>query len=166
MTNKEINTAIKKELKEAGYSTKDFSVSVKDSLYDTAIKIKIKTPYVSRANVEKILKHWESYELDQRTGEILQGGNKYLFAEYDYKIAELIPEEIKETALKILENRPNGIQVANNETKSLHVFTEGYRTRVIEFSNNSNSQKTIFTYNEIDFVLALFRFYQFGTIAA
>ena len=166
MTNKEINTAIKKELKEAGYSTKDFSVSVKDSLYDTAIKIKIKTPYVSRANVEKLLKHWESYELDQRTGEILQGGNKYLFVEYDYKIAELIPEEIKGTALKILESRPAGIQVANNKTKSLHVFTEGYRTRVTEFSNNSNSQKTIFTYNEIDFVLALFRFYQFGTIAA
>lgn len=38
MTNKEINTAVKSELKAAGYNVKDFRVSVKDSLYNVVLQ--------------------------------------------------------------------------------------------------------------------------------
>lgn len=164
MTNKEINAAVKKELKEAGYNTKDFWVSVKDSLYDGVIKVTVKNPYISRVDVEKILKHWESYELDQRTYEILQGGNTYLHVEYASDIIDRIPEEEKEKAVAILKSNPDGVQIAKNGEISLHAFSEGYRTRVIEF--NGRTQQTIFTYNTADFVLALFRFWNLGTIAA
>ena len=164
MTNKEINAAVKKELKAAGYNTKDFRVSVKDSLYDRVIRVTVKNPYISRAKIEGVLKHWESYEIDQRTAEILQGGNTYLFVEYASDIIDQIPEEEKEKALAILKSKPDGVQIAKNGENSLHAFSEDYRTRVIEF--NGRSQQTIFTYNSADFVLALFRFWNLGTITA
>ena len=44
MTNKEINAAVKSELKAAGYNVKDFRVSVKDSLYDGVIRVTVKKP--------------------------------------------------------------------------------------------------------------------------
>ena len=37
MTNKELGNAIRKELKAAGITSKDVSVRVRDSLYDTAV---------------------------------------------------------------------------------------------------------------------------------
>lgn len=80
MTNKEMSTTIRKELKDNGF--KGVTVSVKDSGYDTAVKVKIKNPNINRFEVEKLLKHWEEIDRDERTGEILSGCNIYLFVEY------------------------------------------------------------------------------------
>lgn len=173
MTNKEINTAIKKELKEAGYSTKDFSVSVKDSLYDTAIKIKIKTPYVSRANVEKILKHWESYELDQRTGEILQGGNTYIFIQYEYGVVEKAAAELLPIAEMVLNNKGkySGHKIADNGTKSVNInHYEGNEWILFE---SDNKETGVYAYRPTywikcanDLAVAMWRFKNLGTIYA
>ena len=46
MTNKELGNAIRKELKAEGITSKDVSVRVRDSLYDTGVNIKIKNPKI------------------------------------------------------------------------------------------------------------------------
>lgn len=172
MTNMELNKAIKAELKKAGYNTKDFRVSVKDSLYDTTIRIKIKSPYVNLHDVERLLKHRESYELDVASGEILQGGNTYVFIEYDYNAFDLIPHEYEERAEKILndaENNLDGFEIANNGVKSLHLLNMtnygGYNgeLRVIEFDKNHQYGQKCNGINDMKRIL--FNFDTFATIA-
>lgn len=89
MTNKELNAAIKNELKAAGYSVRDFRVTVKDCGYSTSAHVYIKSPTVNRLDVEKALKPFDQVERDERTGEILSGGNLYLFVEYEYGLFDL-----------------------------------------------------------------------------
>ena len=56
MTNKELGNQIRKELKENGIARKDISVRVRDSLYDTAVHIKIKNPMIRKSDIEKVVK--------------------------------------------------------------------------------------------------------------
>jgi len=164
MTNKEISAAIKADLKKAGYNTKDFRVSVRTSRYDTAARVTIKNPCIYQEAIEKLLNHWQSYEIDPRTLEVLQGGNCYLFVEYGAGIADMIPQEYRDRATAILKEKPEGVKIAENGEKSLHISCEGYRTRVTEF--NGHTQKTIFTYDTDEFILAYYRFVTLGKIAA
>lgn len=46
MSNKELSQLIRKTLKEAGYTNKDYSIRVRSALYDTAVDIRVKNPLV------------------------------------------------------------------------------------------------------------------------
>lgn len=170
MTNKEINAAIKSELTKAGYSVKDFRVSVKDSLYDGVIRVTIKNPLVRPSDIEKLLNHWESYELDQRNGEILQGGNTYVFVQYDLHAFDNIPEEYTERATAILGNMAHydGREIATNERGAcLHLLQDGTRYRLIECEPGTMAgQSTMFFYDASQLAEMLFRFCNNGTAAA
>ena len=54
MSNKELSQLIRKELKENGFTSKDVSVRVRASLYDTAVDITVKNPLVRLSEVEKV----------------------------------------------------------------------------------------------------------------
>lgn len=164
MTNKELNAAIKADLKQAGYNPKDFRVSVRNSRYDTVAQITIKSPCIYRDEIESLLRHWQSYEVDPRTLEVLQGGNCYLFVEYGTGIVDKIPQEYRDKAAAILEKKLEGVKIAENKKKSLYISCEEYRTRITEF--NGHTHKTIFTYSTDNFILAYYRFVAFGRIAA
>ena len=105
MTNKELGNAIRKELKAEGITSKDVSVRVRDSLYDTAVSIKIKNPKIKKSKVEEIAKKYQFVEHDERTYEILAGGNTYIFVDYEYGVVEEASAELLPVAEMVLTNR-------------------------------------------------------------
>ena len=76
---KEEAKIIRAELKQKlGLTVKD--VSVKSDLYSVWVRIKNKDVNINE--VKNIAKKYESFDRCERTGEILQGGNSYVFVEY------------------------------------------------------------------------------------
>jgi|GEM_PF-3703976 len=73
---KTIRTELKKEL---GLSSRD--VSVKSDAY--AVWVRVKNKDIKLQDVERIAKKQESIDKCEITGGILQGGNSYVFVEYN-----------------------------------------------------------------------------------
>jgi hypothetical protein len=73
---------IRAALKAKGWSSRD--VSVKSDLYSmgSSIHITIKNPAVPASVVKSIAQGHESISRDAYTGEILSGGNRYVFVNY------------------------------------------------------------------------------------
>lgn len=95
---------IKNYLKENGIVTKKVSVKELSGGYSQAFQITIKSSDIDIEEVENLSQHFKNYETDERTGEILQGGNTFVFVEYDYntikevnqKYNDVIIDKIKE----------------------------------------------------------------------
>lgn len=119
MTNKELSQTIRKELKVAGFTTKDVSVRVKDSGYNTSIRINIKNPYVKISEVEKITKKFEEIDMDERTMEILQGTNVFVLVQYEYGVIEEAAKGLISISEKVLGNieKYSGHKIADNGEK-------------------------------------------------
>lgn len=82
MTDQERLAAIRQELKEHGYSNRRVGVS-----YDGyAIRLTIKELAIEMKEIENIAMKYENYSRDERTGEILSGGNTFVFVDYDYRL--------------------------------------------------------------------------------
>lgn len=77
---------IKNYLKEQGFDTKKISVREGRGGYSTAFYITIKDLNIDKKKVWETTRKFESYERDERTGEILLGGNTYIFVQYDYDL--------------------------------------------------------------------------------
>ena len=74
--------AIRKELKEHGYNNRRVGVR-----YDGyAIWVTVKEFEIDIKEIENIANKYENYSIDERTGEILQGGNTFVFVDYDYRL--------------------------------------------------------------------------------
>lgn len=95
---------IKNYLKDNGIDTKKVSVKELSGGYSQAFQITIKSSDIDIEEVENLSHHFKNYEIDERTGEILQGGNTFVFVEYDYntikevnqKYNDVIIDKIKE----------------------------------------------------------------------
>lgn len=71
---------IKKELKEAGFDVKKISVR-----YDGSYNIRIKDLSINLDKVEAIARKYENYSRCEYSGEILSGGNTFVFVQLDWK---------------------------------------------------------------------------------
>ena len=98
MTNKELGSAIRATLKTAGYAPRDISVRVRDCGYSTSANVTIKNPEIRLESVERLLSKFESIDRDYATGEILAGGNCYLFVDYADGIFDVPAQEMATTA--------------------------------------------------------------------
>lgn len=115
MTNKELSQIIRNELKSNGYNAKMVSVSVKNAGYSSAAHITIKSPKVNKKDIENIVNKYEEIDRDERTQEILQGCNVYMYVRY----ADGIFDEVRkpfEAKAKELFYRNNGecVKVADD----------------------------------------------------
>lgn len=80
ITDSERLAAIRQALKEHGYSNRKVGVR-----YDGyAIWLTIKDLAIDIKEIEQLAKGYESYERDEFTGEILSGGNTFVFVNYAY----------------------------------------------------------------------------------
>lgn len=80
MTDSERGVAIRQALKEHGYNNRKVGVR-----YDGyAIWLTIKDLAIDIKEIEQLAKGYESYERDEFTGEILSGGNTFVFVNYAY----------------------------------------------------------------------------------
>lgn len=160
MTNKEIGTAIKKELKEAGYNTRDFSVRVRDSYHDTAIIISIKNPEINRKEIEKLLHHWEEIDQDAASGEILAGCNIYLFISYADGIFDIPAQEWAATAQGLMSSKDNIISVFNG----LYFICNAGKKEIRQQDEREHCTFLVSSFK--DLCIFLYKFAKFGTIAA
>ena len=83
MTDTEKIKAIRAELKKAGFTSRQVSVRHRYVGYSSSFNITIKDGNISGMQVKDICKHFESVDYDERTGEILEGGNDYILVERD-----------------------------------------------------------------------------------
>ena len=105
---------LKKEIiTKLGLKSSDLSVR-----YDGSYNISVKT-WFPISKIEEITKKYESIDRDERTGEILCGGNTFVFVTYDYnlKLTEELTNAVK--SLPVLNFGDN----ADNSTK-YHFYTK------------------------------------------
>lgn len=152
MTNKEAAAAIRKQLKNAGIK----GVSVRSDEY--AIRCTIKNAEVNRRDVEKIARSFEVIDRDEVTGEVLLGGNVFVFVDYAYGLIEEAAAVYEDEARGILEDMEghecmsigDGLFLA--ELNGLEVRQSGVGGRLIRSTR--------------DLAVALYKFRAFGNIAA
>lgn len=82
MTTKERVQAIRNTLKSNGYSNRQISVTS-----DNAIWVTVKDSNIQLTDIENLVKKYEHYYTDEITGEILNGGNTFVFVQYDYRLS-------------------------------------------------------------------------------
>lgn len=173
MGNKELSQAIRKELKAAGFTAKVISVRVKDSGYNTSVRINIKNPLVKISEVEKITRKFEEIDRDERTMEILQGCNVFVLVQYECGVVEEAAKELIPTSEKVLADieKYSGHKIADNGEKS--VFITHYNGCEWTLYEEEKEESKKYTYkptfwirNAQELAVAMWRFKNLGTIYA
>jgi len=127
---KYIREKLKKEL---GLSSRD--VSVKSSYGGTSSSVRVTIKGIKglmlKDKIEEIGKSQEDYDVDAYSGEILMGGNTFIFTNIDYKFEQELNDKIQKEFKKQL-----GDQEFNDDTPSIILFNT--------FSvNSSNGMKYV-----------------------
>lgn len=141
--NRELGAKIRADLKAAGIPARAVSVRVSDAGYSTSVSVKIKDISVDRAVVEKIANRHEDISYDERSGEILSGGNTYVWVDYDYDTIRNAREQYIEQAQEIIDshNQPCvGVDVATRADGSRLVY-------FYEAPNSTHNMAVIFDKN-------------------
>lgn len=79
MTSTEKAKAIRTALKEAGFNQKQINVKKQFGGYSVAFYVTIRDANIDKSTIENIVNKFKSIDYDERTGEILEGGNDYVF---------------------------------------------------------------------------------------
>jgi len=134
---------VKKVLKENNINTKSISVRCKIVGYDFSINVTLKDLSLPKPLIEEILtKEFESYERDEFSGEILAGGNTYVFVEYDYKIKDEAIEKMTPKANEFVEELKKtdilwGYELATNNDLTLYANKE---TNILYINDSKNNR--------------------------
>lgn len=113
---------------------------------------------MNRKDVEALLKHHESYDLDNRTYEILEGSNTYLFVEYEYGIFETVSQEWAATASGLMKSTEEITRIFDG----LYLLNmSGY----LEIRQQHEKGNVARKCDYVSLCEYLFKFTQFGTIA-
>lgn len=162
MTNKELGNAIRATLKAEGYAPRDFSVRVRDCGYSTSAHVTIKNPEIRSANVEKLLSKFESIDRDERSGEILEGGNCYLFVDYADGIFDAPAQEMAATAAGVLRENGECIRIFDG----LYLCNRNGRTELHQQNGEGNCTWLIGSFSRLnELCVAMYKYAKFGTIA-
>lgn len=93
--------AVKSFLKEKGIDTKDIRVSTAST---SSLNVKLLDPKLDLEKIKNLLQdEFESYSRDEATGEILSGGNTFVFVEFDYNLTHEVGESLRSTVRPFLE---------------------------------------------------------------
>lgn len=121
---KEMTKAIRSELKAKGITNKQVSVKGSYAGYSEAIAVIIKDLKVNKKTVEEIVKQFHSVDHDERTGEILEGGNTYTRVDFDYDAIKAAREDYRAAAENIINKYDlkygNMEKIAENEEYTLY----------------------------------------------
>lgn len=157
---------IKQRLKEKGFDVSKISVKKSRGGYCDAFYITIKSPYINKRAVERVVRGFENYERDERTLEILAGGNTFVFVNYDYHVFDEIKEHNREQTAELLKffEREDvkingwGLRVGNGT-----LFKEkGENFCYLLFEKKSGLNRMICELD--DLTVQLFKLEQFGEI--
>lgn len=173
MTNKEAGAVVRKALKDAGIAARDCSVTVRDSGYNTAVRVKVKNPRVKLEDVRNVVNQFEEIDRDERTGEILSGCNVYMFVEYADGIFDELGAEYMDEAREIIRRTldPQRVDctVAKRGADYLTTFNDGRQLGLHQGTDGANEYRP-HKWHNVDYpqslAVDLWRFYELGTIYA
>lgn len=77
------SSLIRAALKKAGFTARQVSVRKEQGGYELVFYVTIRDKRIDKAEVEKIVRPFKSVDYDERTGEILAGGNCFIFVSYE-----------------------------------------------------------------------------------
>lgn len=158
MTNKELSQTIKTELKKHGYTSKTVSVSVRSGGYgDTYIKAKIKDPKIDRSKVKAILLRYREVAIDERSQEILQGGNTFVAVDYEHGIFDAVAADWVPIAREAYDSGKETVKLFDG----LYLYRDKFRTWMSE----SKSLTRRSCYSAESLAELIYKYVQFGTIA-
>lgn len=66
-------------LKKNGYNIRDFSIKASYGGYSSSVDIYIKNPKIDKKEINDLVKKFQNVDYDARSGEVLMGGNTYIF---------------------------------------------------------------------------------------
>ena len=83
--------------KELGLSSRDVSVKTQQGGTSSAVKVSVKTKkgLAKMQEIKNIGQSLENYDRDERSGEILMGGNTFIFVDIDWKFKSKVEDEIQ-----------------------------------------------------------------------
>lgn len=141
---KEKAQALKKELKAKGYNLKDFSI--RTNAYE--MRIKIKNVEINKTTIEEIARKYEHVDYDERLGEILAGGNEFVFVEYDVDFSTIY-EQYKNKAIELLETIEQEIATHGSwgtyiQDGFLLMKSNDFEYRIINENEQDYMKKTLF----------------------
>ena len=109
-----LGDAIRDALKKAGYKRSQVSVSKGRGGYEIVYHVTVKDLMIPIEKIEKVVKKFQSVDWDERTGEILAGGNTMIFVEYDWKTVSAEEKRLEELKAKC---EKKGLNFAEEEAK-------------------------------------------------
>lgn len=162
MTNKELSAKIRKELKEKGYSNRDVSIKISYCGYATSsIKATIKNPEVNKKDIETILNCYQEYEIDAVTGEILEGGNTFVFVEYQRGIFDEVAQEWAATARGLMNSKEETTRIFDG----LILLDYEHKGKLEIRQQDKNYHGGRYVNDFKDLCIYLYKFAKFGSIA-
>ena len=97
---KELRAILKKEM---GVNAKQVSVKSSCCGYSDKLDIKIKDLTVNKNKVEELANTFDKVDRCEASGEILQGGNTYVFVEFDWETVSEAKDEFIGVANEVIE---------------------------------------------------------------
>ena len=167
MTNRELSLEIRQKLKAAGFTNKDYSIRVREAGYDTSVRIYIKNPMVQVSNIEAIVSCYKTIDRDERTGEILSGGNTFVFCKYEDGIFdEVIMPLIEKSKNVFFSSKWDEKKIAENEVSEIYMTKINSVEKVLYMYNKKENQREgrCRLRSAEDLALAMWRYKNLGTI--
>ncbi len=143
MTIKEKCAAMRAELKKLGYNSKQVSVRGGYCGYSDRAEITIKDMKADRKAIENVCKKFQSIDYDSASGEILEGGNTYIFVKYDYDTLEnAIEEEVNKLDSLMAEIEKEQKHIKKNNSEYV-LFKQDDNFCMVVYENGSTLGKNI-----------------------
>lgn len=154
LTSKEI----KKSIVNLGYKASEISVRQQNGGYSEAFYITLKSPYIDINKVNRTVAKYQCYEIEERTGEILAGGNTFIFVRYEDNI-------FNEVIQKYLTNANELISKFNEATSVVRlndnfITIKGDNCLLIQNTKECETKKI---YSIEDLAKCIFKIKEFGT---
>lgn len=137
MTNKERSAAIRAEIKKLGYNSRQVSVRSRICGYSDETRIEVKDLSCDIKAIEKACMKFESIDYDQYSGEILSGGNTYIFVQYDYDAISKATEANIEKAENLVNDVDDYYVLFKDEKKEIVLCKQNELFDIAVFENES-----------------------------
>lgn len=169
MTNKELSQAIRNDIKKIGYTSRQISVKVRDCGYSTSVHITIKDATINIHDIEAVALKYKSIDRDQRTYEILEGCNTYVFVKYEYGVLEDAAKALIPICENVLSNNKyHNRTIAKNDNTCVSLVIDdelGSSVVMHSYNNKYSPLKRVWIHSITDFAIAMFKYKTYGSIA-